>query len=79
MEIRTEPPAWSLFRRRLERDLWCAIPADAAVPNFLFSGDWDFGGQHRHPDRVRGFQAGPARQAIDMNGFYLFQRTMAAS
>ena len=79
MEIGTEPPGWTLFRRRLERDIWCAIPADAAVPKFLFSGDWAFGGQHRDPETLAGFQSGPAHQAVGMNGFYLFQRTMSAA
>lgn len=73
MGLDEDPRIWNMFRRREEGDIWCAVPADTAVPRFLFSGDWDFSGQHPERRALPGFQRSVARQAVRMNGFYLFQ------
>ena len=54
------------------------VPADTAVPRFLFSGEWDFSGQHAEVQPLPGFQRDLARQSVQMNGFYLFLRLRAA-
>lgn len=73
MGTSADPRIWNMFMRRDEADLWCAVPADTAVPRFLFSGDWAYGGQHPEPRPLPGFQRTIAGQAVRMNGFYLFQ------
>ena len=79
MEMPSESNVWNMFERREERDLWCAVPADSAVPRFLFSGDWDYGGQHPERRPLPGFQRSIAHQAVRMNGFYLFQLLRSAA
>ena len=74
MRTLAEPHVWNMFNRREEGELWCAVPADAAVPRFLFSGEWDFTGQHPEPRPLPGFKRTIAHQSVRMNGFYLFQR-----
>ena len=79
MGTNADPRTWNMFRRREERDIWCAVPADTAVPRFLFSGDWKFSGQQPDRPALPGFQRTVARQAVRMNGFYLFQVLRAAA
>ncbi|WP_237479671.1 hypothetical protein [Lichenibacterium dinghuense] len=79
MGTQHEPQIWNMFRRREEGDICCAVPADTAVPRFLFSGEWDFGGQHAERQALPGFQRAIAHQAVRMNGFYLFQVLRAAA
>ncbi len=74
MRTEAEPHVWNMFKRREEGEIWCAVPADAEVPRFLFSGEWDFSGQHPEPRPLPGFQRSIAHQSVRMNGFYLFQR-----
>ena len=74
MGIQAEPNVWNMFKRREEGELWCAVPADPAVPRLLFSGEWDFSGQHPEPRPLPGFQKAIALQSVRMNGFYLFQK-----
>ncbi len=71
------PNTWNMFRRRDEGELWCAVPASEAVTRFLFSGDWDFGGQHAEWQPVTGFKTTLAHQSVRMNGFYLFHLVSA--
>lgn len=73
MGTHRDTPIWNLFRRREEGELWCAVPADAAVPRFLFSGEWDYGGQHADRRHLPGFRHAVAHQSVRMNGFYVFQ------
>ena len=68
-----------MFKRREEGELWCAVPADTAVPRFLFSGEWDFSGQHAEQRALPGFQRAVALQSVRMNGFYLFQKLSQAA
>ena len=49
------------------------------MPRFLFSGEWDFSGQHPERRPLPGFQRDVARQSVRMNGFYLFQLLRAAA
>jgi hypothetical protein len=66
--------SFNLFRRRREPDIYCAVPEDRAVPDFLASKRWAFGGKadlHRNPP---GFNPQVARTACQLNGFYVFQR-----
>jgi len=73
MENNALPQTWNTFRHRDQADLRCAVPADAAVPRFLFSGAWDFSGQHPEMHPLSGYGNTIARQSVLMNGFYLFQ------
>ena len=75
----TESHVWNMFKRREEGEIWCAVPADAAVPRFIFSGDWDYSGQHPERKALPGFQRSVAHLAVRMNGFYLFQLLRAAA
>ena len=79
METSSRPRVWNMFMRREEGEIWCAVPAETAVPRFLFSGEWDYGGQHRDRQALPGFQRSIAHQAVRMNGFYLFQLLRAAA
>lgn len=65
---------WHFFRRELESDLWCAVPADHALPPFLLSGEWHFSGHQRGGDDLPpGFDDDAAAVAEHFNGFYIFQ------
>lgn len=65
-------PVWNVFRRRDDKDLWCAVPCDHAVPSFLFSGAWTFGGIEGRRSRFANLAVPEARMAVQLNGFYLF-------
>ena len=73
MENNVLPQTWNTFRYRDETGLRCAVPADTAVPRFLFSGAWDYSGQHPEMRALSGYRNTIARQSVRMNGFYLFQ------
>lgn len=79
MRTQAEPHVWNMFKRREEGELWCAVPAETAVPRFLFSGEWDFSGQHAEQRSLPGFQRAVALQSVRMNGFYLFQKLSKAA
>jgi hypothetical protein len=65
---------WHFFNREHEDELWCAVPADHALPSFLMSGSWHFSGLGRGGDDAPpGFNNAAAALAEDLNGFYLFQ------
>jgi hypothetical protein len=65
---------WHFFRRELENELWCAVPAHHALPHFLLSGEWCFSGHRRGGDDLPpGFDDDAAAVAEHFNGFYLFQ------
>ena len=79
MGTQPDPQVWNMFKRREEGEIWCAVPVDAPIPNFLFSGEWDFSGQHPERHALPGFQRTLARQSVRINGFYLFQLLRAAA
>ncbi len=69
---------WNMFRRR-DEELWCAVPIDAAVPEFLFSGAWDYRNRHPEKQAIPGYRRGVAQQSVQINGFYIFQLLSAES
>ena len=79
MVTSSRPGVWNMFTRRQEGEIWCAVPAEAAVPGFLFSGEWAYGGQHPERQALPGFQRSIAHQGVRLNGFYLFQVLRAAA
>jgi hypothetical protein len=34
--------AYNLFRRKGEADLFCAVPQNVPVPNFVTADEWDY-------------------------------------
>jgi hypothetical protein len=63
---------YNLFRRKLEEDLYCAVPEDGPVPGFVAS-EWEFRGRLVEADQVpSGFHADAARAATRANGYYVF-------
>ena len=70
---------WNVFRRRRDEGLCCAVPAEAPVPPFLMSGDWNFGFAIADGDPpVTGFSARAAAVGAGFSGFYLFLAFAAA-
>jgi hypothetical protein len=68
------PRTYNLFRQKADRDVFCAVPEDRAVPAFL-TDRWEFGGKINHPhDAPPGFDPGKAELSARLNGFYVFQR-----
>ncbi len=78
MGVLIDEHQWNMFSRR-DEGLWCAVPIDAAVPPFLFSGAWDY--RERHPEKraIPGYLRGVAQQSVRINGFYIFQTLSAES
>lgn len=64
--------AYNLFRRKDEADLYCAVPEDVAVPEFLTDSAWEYA-QSLEADVPSGFDAKAAESSALLNGFYLFQ------
>ena len=69
---------WNMFQRR-DEGIWCAVPVNAAVPQFLFSGAWDYRNLHPNQQAIPGYHRGVAEQSARINGFYLFQLVSAES
>lgn len=66
-------PAYNLFRRRNEPELYCAVPEDYPVPPFIAGEAWDFGGRLDNPLAApRGFDPEAARHGVRLSGYYLF-------
>ena len=66
--------AYNLFRRKGEADLYCAVPADRAVPSFITKETWAFA-QSLELEVLSGFDATAAEASVKANGFYLFHST----
>ena len=62
---------YNLFRRKDETDLYCAVPQDVAVPEFLVEGTWEYA-QSLDIETLSGFDAASAEASALLNGFYLF-------
>lgn len=65
---------YNLFRRKAERDLYCAVPEDRPVPRFVAGGEWEY--QGRIADGTAppaGFRFDAAQAAQRLNGYYVFQ------
>lgn len=70
---------WNMFRRRAESFLWCAVPADFALPSFLFSGEWIYSGQRPCArDGLPGISPAVAAHGAALSGFYLFHSFRSA-
>ena len=66
--------AYNLFRRKDEKTLYCAVPEDRIVPEFLTAKAWEFGGKVEEPTTTLvGLDLRAAAKTVRFNGFYLFQ------
>ncbi|MGJ3263701.1 MAG: hypothetical protein ACFE0R_10745 [Salinarimonas sp.] len=66
-------PAYNLFRRRDEPQLYCAVPEHYPVPSFIMGEAWDFGGRLDNAAAAPlGFHADAARHGVELSGYYLF-------
>jgi len=63
--------AYNLFRRKDETNLYCAVPQDVPVPEFVTADEWECA---RPPDveTLAGFDASAAQVSAAADGFYLF-------
>ena len=61
---------YNLFRRKGAVDLFCAVPQDMPVPNFVIAGEWDYA-RPLDAETLSAFDA-TAAETSAANGFYLF-------
>jgi hypothetical protein len=54
---------YNLFRRKGAADLFCAVPQDVPVPNFVTAVEWEY---------ARPLDVGTLSASAAANGFYLF-------
>jgi hypothetical protein len=65
---------YNLFRLTCVEGLCCAVPESSAVPAFIGSGRWTFGGKlERGCAAPLDFDDRAADTAVRFNGYYLFQ------
>ena len=63
---------YNLFRRKLEEDLYCAVPEDRPVPGFV-AENWEFRGRLGEAEAApRGFRPEAAQAATRATGYYIF-------
>ena len=62
---------FNLFRRKEEADLYCAVPVDRPVPEFLTEDKWEYA-RSLNIETLSGFDAAAASASANANGFYLF-------
>lgn len=62
---------YNLFRRKGEADLFCAVPQDVPVPNFVTADNWEYACP-LDIETLSGFDANAAQDSAAANGFYLF-------
>ena len=75
-----ETQSYIVFEARFARDLYCAVPKSRPIPDFLIGAGWTFRGTlSRHWSSLGGFEATPARAAIEREGFYLFVASLDPS
>ena len=82
-QIRTEAdqsPAirgsrYHLFRRKGQPDLFCAVPEDHPVPDFITGKCWTFVGTPDRSALPSGLNRTAAELGVQLNGFHLFQST----
>jgi hypothetical protein len=63
--------AFNLFRRKNEADLYCAVPQDAPVPDFVLEDLWEYAQSIELRD-LSGFDAAAAEASASATGYYLF-------
>lgn len=67
-------PPYNLFSRKDAPELYCAIPEDRPVPDFI-NGDWQFMGVlASYQCAPGGFIHKVAATSVQMNGYYVFMR-----
>jgi hypothetical protein len=66
--------AYNLFRCKSEADVFCAVPEDRVIPDFVTAERWEFTGK-ADQDRAAplGFDGAAAALGVRFNGFYLFE------
>ena len=67
---------YNLFRRKLEEDLYCAVPEDRPVPDFV-AENWEFRGRLGETEveaeaAPSGFRPEAAQAATQATGYYIF-------
>jgi hypothetical protein len=62
---------YNLFRRKGEANLYCAVPLDVPVPNFMSADKWEYA-RPLDIETLSGFDATAAQASAAANGFYLF-------
>ncbi len=64
---------YTLFRRRAEPSLCCAVPQDRPVPGFISGEDWEFQGVIvDNGSAPAGFRSESASWVTNRTGYYLF-------
>ena len=64
---------YNLFRRKLEEDLYCAVPEDRPVPSFLTDVTWNYAYTLREGvASPPGFDQAAAELGVRLIGFHLF-------
>jgi hypothetical protein len=63
--------AYNLFRRKGEADLFCAVPEDIPVPEFVVPDAWEYA-RSLDIEMLSRFDAAAAETSAAANGFYLF-------
>jgi hypothetical protein len=66
--------AYNLFRCKSEAGVFCAVPEDRVIPDFVTAERWEFTGK-ADQDRAAplGFDGAAAALGVRFNGFYLFE------
>ncbi|GGK18459.1 hypothetical protein [Salinarimonas ramus] len=78
--MNSDEPAYNLFRRREEPQLYCAVPEDYPVPAFIEAEAWDFGGRLDNAmASPLGFDPEAARHGVTLTGYYLFLANHASN
>ena len=62
---------YNLFRRKGEKDLFCAVPEDYSVPQFLTAETWEYS-RSLPVASLSGFDSVAAEASVKANGFYIF-------
>ena len=72
-QVKSLPP-YNLFARKDATELFCAIPEDRPVPDFI-DRDWQFKGSvDRSQNAPGGFIPPVAAASVRLNGYYVFMR-----
>lgn len=66
-------PTYSVFARKRQPALRCAIAHESPVPSFIQNETWEFGGTIKPSEPIpTGFQPKAAEEAVQIMGYYLF-------
>jgi hypothetical protein len=65
---------YNLFRCKSETGVFCAVPEDRVIPDFVTAERWEFSGKADGDRPVPlGFDGVAAALGVRFNGFYLFE------